>query len=149
MCWLPCSTSAMSHTSFQRSANADNYSPPPHPPSFPSTYDRIKSRSQSELAFSRLKMVVDLEKTLYMLPCPILRMCGFRYVAAQTCSDGSMSPACIVRSTLSSNYMFTCVLLIHGSRYHREGNVYSWMPTRAGVMLANAPSSQTIFLQLK
>jgi hypothetical protein len=104
MCWLPCSTSAVSHTSFQRFANADNYSPPPPPtPFFPSTYDRIKSRSQSELAFSRLKMVVDLEKTLYMLPCPILRMCGFRYVPAQTCSDGSMSPACIVRSRLSSS----------------------------------------------
>ncbi len=62
-----------------------------------STYERISARAQSELAFSRMKLVVDLEKTLYLLPSPILRICGFRFVPALKCQNGSCAPACVLR----------------------------------------------------
>jgi hypothetical protein len=65
----------------------------------------VSARSSSELAFARLKLVVDLEKTLYLLPCAVLRICGFRYVPAIKCSDGRVSPPCIIRQLHRRNLL--------------------------------------------
>ena len=67
-----------------------------------STYERVMNRAQSEIIFARTRLVLDLEQTLYLLPRPILRICGFRYIPAQRCDDGSISPPCVIRSVTPS-----------------------------------------------